>query len=101
MKQLKGSTRKYLRGQAHHLKPVVMVGKNGLTDDVIGAIDEALDSFELIKVKFIEFKKERKELSEKIAERTRAEFLGTIGNIAMFFRQHPDEEQRKISLPVE
>ena len=54
---LSGSTKKYLRGLAHHLKPIIMVGKNGVTDDLINAVNEALTGSELIKIKFLEFLK--------------------------------------------
>ncbi len=49
---LKGSDRKYLRGLAHNLKPVVHIGKAGLAPSVLTAIDEALDHHELIKIRF-------------------------------------------------
>ena len=96
---LSGSTKKYLRGLAHHLKPVVMVGKNGVTDDLINAVDEALSGSELIKIKFLEFKDEKKLLASEIAERTNSYVIGIVGNIAMMYRQHPDEDKREIVLP--
>ena len=95
---LNGSTKKYLRGLAHHLKPVVMVGKNGVTDDLISAVGEALAGSELIKIKFLEFKNDKKILSSEIAERTNSHVIGIIGNIAMLYRQHPDEDKRKIKV---
>jgi len=98
MSTLSGSTKKYLRSLAHHLKPVVMVGKNGVTDDLIRAVDEALTGSELIKIKFIEFKNEKKLLASEIAERTNSHVIGMIGNIAMLYRQHPDEDKREIKL---
>ena len=50
MEELSGAQRKHLRGLAHHVKPVVHVGKNGVTDPVLQEVEEALDSHELIKV---------------------------------------------------
>ncbi|MBN1634865.1 MAG: ribosome assembly RNA-binding protein YhbY [Deltaproteobacteria bacterium] len=97
--QLKGSQKKYLRGMAHNLRPVVMVGKNGVTNDLIGAVIQALDSQELIKVKFIDYKEKKKALSNDIEQRAGAELVGMIGNIAILYRQHPDTDKRKISLP--
>ena len=99
MKHLKGSERTYLRGLAHHLKPVVIVGEQGITDKLIQATNEALDFHELIKVKFNSFKKQKKALAQEIEERTQSEMVGMIGHIAMFYRQQPDEEKRKIQLP--
>jgi RNA-binding protein len=98
-KTLAGSQRTYLRGLAHKLHPVIQVGKNGVTQDLIKAADDALDIHELIKIKFVDFKDERKELSQEIAEKTSSEAVGLIGNVAILFRQNPNEKKRKITLP--
>jgi RNA-binding protein len=99
MPELTGATRKYLRGLAHHLKPLVLVGQKGVTDTLIGAVDEALELHELIKLKFNDFKEQKKSLAKKIEEKTRSEMVGMIGNVAIFYRQQPDKEKRKIQLP--
>jgi RNA-binding protein len=99
MEQLKGSQRKYLRSQAHHLKPLVIIGRNGTNKRVIGSVDLALKDHELIKVKFGEFKEAKKEISAEIAQATKSELVGIIGNIAIFYRQHPQTEKRKIKIP--
>ena len=99
MKQLKGSQRKYLRSQAHHLKPLVIIGRNGINKQVIGSVDLALKDHELIKVKFGEFKEAKKEISTEIAKATKSEVVGIIGNIAIFYRQNPEPEKRKIKIP--
>lgn len=100
MKRLKGSERTYLRGLAHHLKPVVFIGEQGVTDNVIQAASEALDTHELIKVKFNSYKEQKKTLAQDIEERTQSEMVGMIGHIAIFYRQQPDEDKRKIQLPA-
>ncbi len=94
--KLKGSEKKALRGFAHGLKPLVQVGKKGLTDELIASVDMALQGHELIKVRFLEFKGEKKTLSENIAGKTGSELAGLIGNVAVFFRPHPDPAKRKI-----
>jgi RNA-binding protein len=99
MDRLKGSQRKYLRSQAHHLKPLVIIGTKGVTGQLIGSVDLALKDHELIKVKFGEFKESKKEISEEISTATKSELVGLIGNIAIFYRQHPDPEKRKIKIP--
>ena len=99
MKALKGSQRTYLRGLAHNMRPVVQVGKNGITKELIQAVDEALESHELIKVKFVDFKEEKKALSQDIGEQTNSTPVGMIGNIAIFYRQQSDKEKQKIILP--
>ncbi|HOE71384.1 MAG TPA: ribosome assembly RNA-binding protein YhbY [Deltaproteobacteria bacterium] len=96
-KSLTGAQRKYLRGLAHSLRPVVQAGKNGITPELLRAVDEALEHHELIKVKFVDFKEEKKELTEEIAERTSSEAVGLIGNVAILYRRQPDEKKRKVS----
>jgi RNA-binding protein len=99
VESLTGAQRKYLRGLAHGLRPVVMVGRQGVSPELLKAVDEALESHELIKVKFVEFKEERRELSSEIAAGTQSELAGLIGNVAIFYRPHPREDKRKITLP--
>jgi RNA-binding protein len=98
MEKLKGSAKKYLRSEAHHLKPVVMVGRNGVSEQLIASVDAALKDHELIKVKFLDFKEEKKEISQEIASKTKSEVVGIIGNIATFYRQHPQPELRIIKV---
>lgn len=99
MEPLKGSQRKYLRAEAHHLKPLVIIGAKGVTEQLLGSIDLALNDHELIKVKFYEFKDAKKEISAQIATATKSELVGLIGNIAIFYRQNPHPEKRKIKIP--
>jgi RNA-binding protein len=96
MEQLKSSAKKYLRSLAHHLKPVVMIGRNGVSEQLISSIDTALADHELIKVKFLDFKEEKKEMAEEIAALTKSGVAGIIGNIVIIYRQHPEPEKRKI-----
>ena len=98
MEKLSGSERKFLRGLAHHLDPAVQVGTKGVTDNLIVAVVDALDRLELIKVKFGEFKGEKEELSSVIEEKAECERVGLIGNVAIFYRMHADEEKRSIDL---
>ncbi len=100
MQKLKGFERTYLRGLAHSLKPVVQIGKSGLKNEVVESIQEAFSARELIKIKFNEFKEEKKALSKEIEEITGSEMVGMIGNIAIFFKENEDEAKRRIKLPV-
>jgi len=90
--------RKQLRGLAHHLEPVVMIGKQGLTDGIVAATVKALDAHELIKVRFLDFKDEKHGLTEQLAAATASEVAGVIGHIAILYREHPDPDKRKIEL---
>ncbi|MBD3853005.1 MAG: YhbY family RNA-binding protein, partial [Acidobacteria bacterium] len=69
MGELKGSQRKYLRGVAHSYKPQVQIGKEGLSDNVVGAIDTALEAHELIKVKIAAERDERERFVPVIEDR--------------------------------
>lgn len=99
MQPLSGTQRKYLRGLAHPLKPVVHVGRNGVTDPVLQEIEEALDYHELIKVRLVDPQGRKKELAEEIADRSAGTWVGMVGNVVTLYRQHPDPEQRKIEIP--
>jgi len=101
MKKLTSYQKKYLRGLAHNLKPVVFVGQKGMTDQVANSTDDALNAHELIKVKFNEFKKkiEKMQIAELIETGTGCHLVGIIGHVAIFYRQHGDLEKRKIKVP--
>jgi RNA-binding protein len=100
MRALKGFERTYLRGRAHALKPVVQVGKNGLSPALLESVRQALLVHELIKIKFVEHKEEKKALAADIARETDSELAGMVGNIAILYREHPDPERRVITLPA-
>ena len=89
--------RRHLKKLAHHLKPVVIVGNAGLTDNVIHEIDEALEHHELIKVRInAADKKEREGIIEEICNKTGADWVVSIGHVAGFYRQ---AEKVKVVLP--
>ncbi len=99
MNNLSSSQRSYLRSQAHHLEPVVLIGKHGITDGTIESIDRVLEARELIKIKFREFKDEKLSLSEKITKLTNSQVVGVIGHTVIIFRQNPDSDKRQIHIP--
>ena len=98
---LSGQARKYLRGLAHSLKPVVLIGQKGTSATVSHALEQALLKHELVKVKFIEGKtKDQKNRKIRILEKdTGATMVGMIGHIAIFYRPNPEADKRKITLP--
>jgi RNA-binding protein len=101
VRKASSAQRKELRKLAHHLEPLVWIGKDGLSDDVVGATVEALDSHELIKVKLLALKEERKTVARDLADRADAVLAGVIGHVIILYREHPDEEKRKIKLESE
>lgn len=78
-----------------------MIGKEGLTENLIQKVDDALNCHELIKIKFVTLKEKdaKNRICSEIEKRTSSERIGQIGHVAIFFRQHPEEEKRKIRLP--
>jgi RNA-binding protein len=96
---LNGSQRKHLRGVAHSYKPLVRIGKVGLSESVVRAIDSALEAHELIKVKTAAERDKREEFVLVIEARLNCQCVGTVGRVAILYREHPDPEKRKIVVP--
>ena len=99
MHELTGAQKKYLRGLAHHLKPIVHIGKNGLTDTVLESVDRALDDHELIKVRLVDPQGRKKELADEIATRSGGAWVGLVGHVVTLYRRQPDPEKRRIEIP--
>ena len=95
---LNSRQKKNLRAKAHDLKPIVLIGKAGVTTGCIQSINEVIESQELIKVKFLEHKDDKKSLSDEIAKKTDSEIIGSIGHIIMLFRQNSDKEKQKYKI---
>ena len=89
--------KKYLRGLTHNLQPVVMVADKGLSENVLAEIEQALEHHELIKVKLRGDREQRTEWIDKLVKSTKAEVVHSIGQVACFYRRHP--EKPKIALP--
>jgi len=86
---LKASQKKNLRGQAHHLKPLVTVADKGLSKTVVAEIERALNDHELIKVKLRGEREVRNAWAQSIAEQCKAELVQSIGQVACFYKKHP------------
>ncbi|MDF0378533.1 ribosome assembly RNA-binding protein YhbY [Methylophilus sp. YYY-1] len=85
--QLNSKQIAYLRGLAHNLNPVVMIGNNGLTDAVLKEIEVSLNAHELIKVQVAGDDRDlRKSLLEEIAEKAGAIAVHHIGKQLVFYR---------------
>ncbi len=83
---------------AQDIDPVVTVGKNGLSEELINAAIEAFDQHELVKVRFSDFKDEVFRLAEELAEKTGAEIAGKIGHVVVVYKQNSDPEKRRITV---
>ena len=98
MNKLTSSERSFLRSQAHHLEPVVLIGKNGVSIGTIDAVNKALNARELIKIKFREFKDNKQAISDEIAASANCHVVGMIGHTIILFRQNSDPEKQNIRL---
>jgi len=97
MQKLTGKQVRHLRGLGHHLHPVVMIGKEEVSDALIRSVEEALDAHELIKVKLQEgCLMDRKEVAESLSESTGATVVQVLGRTILLFRRGVEE---KIDLP--
>lgn len=92
--------RKHLRGLAHGLQPVVWVGKEGLSLNLLAEIERALEDHELIKIKFNDYKEEKSLIREEIELATGCAHAGTIGHVTILYRPRREVAKRKIVLPV-
>ena len=85
---LSGGQRKSLRGLAHRLEPVVLVGHAGVSDAVLQAVGEALLTHELIKVRLLE-PEDKKNAAQTLADGTGAALCGLVGHTVILYRPHP------------
>ena len=90
--------KQFLKGIAHNAKPSIIIGKDGLTSGTLHSIVQALESKELIKIKFNAFKDKKIELAKNIEIETKSSIISKIGNVFIYFRQNPDVEKRKYFL---
>jgi RNA-binding protein len=91
--------RAHLKSLAHHLKPVLFVGKEGITDQTVRSLEEAFNTRELLKVKILESAPMRtREGAEALAARIEgAVAVQSIGRVGVLYRPHPDKPE--IELP--
>ena len=99
MSDLTSKQRKYLRAAAHHIDPVVLIGKNGFYEGASFAIDNALNIHELIKIKFRGFKDERRDISIQISKELNCEIIGQVGNTIILYRFNEKLEKHNYKLP--
>ena len=98
---MQNSTRekKYLKAIGHLLKPVVIVSHKGLTDNIKGEIDRALNDHELIKIKIITTHREdRKEITKQICKHHNAECIQSVGHVILIYRPSKNANPRLSNL---
>lgn len=94
---LTNKQKQFLKAKAHELKPVILLGGNGLTEGVVAEIEVALNFHELIKIKVpTEDRDEKVLIMDAIVRETKADKVQVIGKTLVLFRQ---SEDKKIQLP--
>jgi RNA-binding protein len=94
---LTGKQKNYLRGIAHNLNPIVMIGGKGLTDSVMNEIELALDQHELLKIKMPGNQKaEKVALLAQITTKSNSEPVQLIGRVAVIYRA---SDNARITIP--
>lgn len=89
---LSNPQKRYLRGLAHDLKPVVMVGAKGITASLVAELDNALEQHELVKVKVAaEDRDSRDACIADLASQATAELVSRIGHTAVLYRRSKDK----------
>lgn len=83
---LSNAVKRELKAKAQTLEPVVKLGHAGLSDAFLKSMNAALATHGLVKMKFTDFKEERKTLAPAIAERTGSALVMQVGNVAVFYR---------------
>jgi len=92
---LTGKKRAELRGEAHHLDPLVHLGAQGITPTLVGALDDALRTRELVKVQLGRPVDEKpRAVAERLAQETGAIVVQVIGRTATLYRENPDLERK-------
>jgi len=81
-----------LKATAQRLKASFKVGKEGLSLQFLAAVADALQHHELVKVKFDDFKAEKKELSPLLAQKTNSHLVTRVGNVVVLYRPKPAEK---------
>jgi RNA-binding protein len=91
---LTSKQRAYLKGLAHNLEPIFLIGKSGVTDTMIKEIDITLEKRELIKLKILNNSSEDpREASNQIAEQVGAEVVQVIGGKFIIYRPSKENPQ--------
>jgi RNA-binding protein len=94
---LTGAQRRHLRALAHDAKPVVQLGRHGLSAPFLAEVERALEEHELIKVRLRGAERaERRQIVDELGSRLRCEPLGTVGQVAILYRPAAEPERRRI-----
>ncbi len=97
-----GKNARFLRGLGHHLSPMAMIGKEGISENLLTSVKASLLAHELIKVKIQEnCPYGKKEAAELLAEKSGSRIAQIIGKTFLLFRANKKKKaEEKIKLPI-
>ncbi len=95
MEALSNPVIRSLKARAQRMKAGVKVGKDGLSPRFIAGLNETLKHCELVKVKFDEFKEQKKELAVEMALKTSSHLVTRVGNVVVLFKPKPVDDPRE------
>ena len=94
---LTGAAARELRALAHHLDPVVQVGKGGVTRGLVAQVEKALLDHELVKVKVLsEAPLDRKIAAAQLGSQTASDVVQLVGRIVVLYKPHPKKPTIKV-----
>ncbi len=98
---LNGHQSRYLRGLGHHLSPLVMIGKDGITETLLSSTNEILTAHELVKVKLMNTcALDRIEASQELSAKTGATVAQILGKTILLFKENKKRnDDKRIKLP--
>lgn len=95
---LTGKQKRFLRARANQIKPIFQVGKDGVNENMIVQINEALEKRELIKVSVLpNCMEDKNDVSDQLGTKTNAHIVQIIGNNIVMYKQSINNKQ--IMLP--
>jgi RNA-binding protein len=83
---LTNAEKRDLKARAQRLEPIVKLGHGGMSEAFLRSLDDALKRHGLVKMKFSDFKEEKKVLAPQIAEHTGSALVMQVGNVAVYYR---------------
>lgn len=100
--KLRGKQKRFLRSEAHHMSPLVQIGKNGISETLLDQVDDLLERRELIKVNLLQNTDEAaKDVATVFEETLHCEVVQVIGRILVVYRESSKEKFQKVSKQVQ